>query len=225
MTSYQIAERDGSVLDREAIVSSVVIAGWTGRDTAATEAHLAELEAIGVARPSATPLFYRVAASLVTDAPSIEVLGTHSSGEVETVTWSTPDEGRLIGVGSDHTDRVVEAQGVAISKQICAKPVGRVFWRFDDVAEHWDELITRSWAIDGDHRRPYQEGSLASLRPPTELIELHGGLAPGQMLFGGTQPVSGQIGHAPEFELELHDPVLNRYLRHRYQVATLPVIS
>jgi len=35
-----------------------------------------------------------------------------------------------VGVGSDHTDRKVEAYGVTVSKQMCPKPIGRELWRF-----------------------------------------------------------------------------------------------
>ncbi len=44
----------------------LVVAGWTGRDPAAIEHHIAELEAIGVPRPSSVPLYYRVGANLLT---------------------------------------------------------------------------------------------------------------------------------------------------------------
>ncbi len=44
----------------------LVIAGWTGRDAAAIEHHIEELEAIGVPRPSSVPLYYRVGAGLLT---------------------------------------------------------------------------------------------------------------------------------------------------------------
>ena len=33
-------------------VDTLVIGGWTGRDAAAIEAHIAELEAVGVPRPA-----------------------------------------------------------------------------------------------------------------------------------------------------------------------------
>ena len=42
------------------------IAGWTGRNLAALEAHIKELEALGVKRPKSVPIFYRNAASLLT---------------------------------------------------------------------------------------------------------------------------------------------------------------
>ena len=63
-------------------VQHLVIAGWTGRDRAAVEKHILELEELGVKRPASTPVFYRVAASLLTQAGTIEVPGETSSGEV-----------------------------------------------------------------------------------------------------------------------------------------------
>ena len=41
----------------------LVVAGWTGRDAAAVEHHIEELAALGVARPSTVPVFYRCAAA------------------------------------------------------------------------------------------------------------------------------------------------------------------
>ena len=49
-------------------VKNLVIAGWTGRNVAALEAHIKELEALGVKRPKSVPIFYRVAAQLLTNA-------------------------------------------------------------------------------------------------------------------------------------------------------------
>ena len=88
-------------------------------------------------RPSRTPIFYRAAASLVTTAQSIQVVGAETSGEVEFVIVPRAD-GLWIGLGSDHTDRALETTNVALSKQMCAKVVAATLWRFDDLAPHWD---------------------------------------------------------------------------------------
>ena len=72
--------------------------------------------------PTTTPIFYRVAASLLTTADTIEVLGDHSSGEVECVAYSFED-GIFVGLGSDHTDRKAETISVFLSKPMCSKPV------------------------------------------------------------------------------------------------------
>jgi hypothetical protein len=47
-------------------------------------------------------------------------------------------------------------------------------------------------------------------------------------MFGGTLAVHGAIAamsSGDAFELELHDPVLGRTLKHRYSVASLPLVA
>ena len=208
-------------------IDRAVIAGWTGRDPLARDKHIAELEAIGIARPASTPIYYRVAARRLTTADSIEVSGTESSGEVEFVLigW----QGRIfVGVGSDHTDRKVEAYSVTVSKQMCDKVVAPVLWELEDVVGHWDQLILRSFAwIDGA-RVLYQEGTLDSMLPVEELIERGfgaTGLPDGCAMFGGTFAAKGGIRSASRFEFELEDPVLKRSIRHGYDVIVLPVLG
>ena len=207
-----------------AAIKSLVIAGWTGRNVAALEAHIKELEAIGVKRPKTVPIFYRVASSLTTTATFIEVMADKSSGEVEFVLFAL-DDGLWLGVGSDHTDRKAETVGVTLSKQLCAKPVGMTLWRYDEVEPHWDKLVLRSFVPDGGKRRLYQEGPVTNMRSPEELIKLYTGgdkLAPGTAMFCGTFAVHGEISYSGTFEMELEDPVLGRKLTHGYKIVSLP---
>ena len=208
-------------------INSLIIAGWAGRDAAAIEHHIEELAAIGVPRPSTTPLYYRVAAQTVTQSGRLVVLGPDSSGEVEPLVIAMAD-GLWIGIGSDHTDRKAEAMGIALSKQLCGKPVGSQLWSYADVEGHWDQLMIRSWAtIDGE-RVLYQESSVATLRTPRDLIRKHTGtdmLPAGTLMFCGTPSAIGGIRPATRFEMELNDPVLNRSLTHGYDIDVLPVIS
>jgi hypothetical protein len=208
-------------------IDQAVIAGWTGRDPVARDKHIAELEAIGIARPASTPIYYRVSARRLTTEDSIEVCGTESSGEVEFVLigW----QGRIfVGAGSDHTDRKVEAYSVTVSKQMCDKPIAPVLWELEEVAGHWDQMILRSFAwIDGA-RVLYQEGTLDAMLPVAELI--HRGfrgdkLPDGYAMFGGTFAAKGGIRPASRFEFELEDPVLKRTIRHAYDVIALPVLG
>jgi len=104
-------------------IKELVIAGWTGRDVAALEKHIRELEAIGVKRPKTTPIFYRVAASLLTNDDTIEALGDQSSGEVECVVYSV-DDGLFVGVGSDHTDRKAAGQPRRLASRGCRCALG-----------------------------------------------------------------------------------------------------
>jgi hypothetical protein len=206
----------------------LVIAGWTGRDRAALEHHVAELEALGVRRPSSMPVYYRVAADRLTQDVAIQVLGNDSSGEVEPVLFSMPD-GLWLGVGSDHTDRKLETVSVAMSKQVCDKVVGRQLWDCREIADHWDQLVIRS-RIAGADGAPelYQEGPLEKILPPHTLISGFAGpagLPVGTVMFCGTFPAHGGIRPAPWFEMEIEDPVLGRRLRHRYRIDTLPVVE
>jgi hypothetical protein len=208
-------------------IDQAVIAGWTGRDPVARDKHIAELEAIGIARPASTPIYYRVAARRLAITDSIEVSGTESSGEVEFVLigW----QGRIfVGVGSDHTDRKVEAYSVTVSKQMCDKPMAPVLWELEDVAGHWDKMILRSYAwIDGA-RVLYQEGTLDAMLPVADLIQRgfgDKGLPDGCAMFGGTFAAKGGIRPASRFEYELEDPVLKRKIGGGYDVVALPVLG
>jgi hypothetical protein len=208
-------------------IDQAVIAGWTGRDPVARDKHIAELEAIGIARPASTPIYYRVAARRLTTEDSIEVSGGDSSGEVEFVLigW----QGRIfVGAGSDHTDRKVEAYGVTVSKQMCDKVVAPVLWELEDVLGHWDRMILRSHAWIGGARVLYQEGTLDAMLPVEELIRrgFNGKKFPdGCAMFGGTFAAKGGIRPASRFEFELEDPVLKRSIKHAYDVVELPVLG
>jgi Protein of unknown function (DUF2848) len=207
-----------------AAVHSLVIAGWTGRNLPALEAHIKELEALGVKRPKSVPIFYRNAASLLTTGAVIEAVGDKSSGEVEFVLF-TFDDAMWVGVGSDHTDRKAETINVSLSKQMCAKPVGLGLWRYDEVKQHWEKLTLRSFVSDGGKRRLYQEGPVSNMRSPEELIKLYTGgdkLASGTAMFCGTFAVHGGFSYGGAFEMELDDPVLGRKLTHSYKTVSLP---
>ena len=202
-------------------VGTAIVAGWAGRDRAAVEEHIAELAELGVAPPSSVPLFYRVSASRLTTAPEIESPAA-SSGEVEAVLLR--DRGRLwVGVGSDHTDRDVESYSVAVSKQMCDKPIGRTFWAYEQVAGHWDRLVLRSWVDDGVL---YQEGPLSSLLHPDDLLpRAEPAMVDGTLLFCGTIAAIGGIRPASAFRYELTDPLLGRTIDASYVNRPLPLVS
>jgi hypothetical protein len=211
--------------DLPVTINQAVIAGWTGRDVIALQKHIHELQALGVTPPSSTPIFYRVSTSRVVTSGAIEVIGHQSSGEVEFVLVQCA--GRLyVGVGSDHTDRPVEAYSVPVSKQMCDKPMAPELWELEDVIGHWDQLVLRSWAWIEGQRVLYQEGTLDAMLPVKDLIERGfgaSGLPDGCAMFGGTFAAKGGIRPASRFEYELEDPVLKRKLSHAYDVIVLPV--
>jgi hypothetical protein len=177
--------------------------------------------------PSRTPLFYLCSVSRVTQAGTIEVLGSRTSGEAEFLLLK--HAGALwIGVGSDHTDRELEAYGVAASKQICDKPIGGEFWRYDAVAPHWDQVRLRAYAVNSGKRELYQDGLVAAMLPPAELISLYDAkndLPDGTLMFCGTLAAIGGIRPAERFECELEDPVLQRRIGCGYDIVTLSIVS
>jgi hypothetical protein len=220
-----------NVLDRGMLtpltmsIDQAVIAGWTGRDPVARDKHIAELEALGIARPATTPIYYRCSARRLTTTDIIEVCGADSSGEVEFVLigW----QGRIfVGLGSDHTDRKVESYSVTVSKQMCDKPMSPVLWELEEVIAHWDQMILRSWAWFDGQRTLYQEGTLDAMLPVKELIDRgfgRSGLPDGCAMFGGTFAAKGGIRPSVRFEYELEDPVLKRKITHAYDVIVLPM--
>ncbi len=218
--------------ERSLSIDHLTIAGWTGRDIAAVEHHIEELAAIGVSRPSSVPLFYRAGAGLLTQAPVIDVLGDETSGEVEPLLLADAGE-MFLGIGSDHTDRALEASSVAASKQACPKPVARAVWPLAELQDHLDDLELRAWIRDDveDGWTLYQEGTLAAIRPLADLVRAapnatsDGRLADGSAMMCGTLAARGGVRPARHFRMALHDPVLGRTLEHEYCARPLPVIA
>ena len=220
--------QSGSEPERQAVpIEQLVIAGWTGRDPAAVEKHIEELEALGVRRPASVPVFYRAAAARLTTDTLIEATGTGSGGEVEFVLLQYRE--RLwVGTGSDHTDREVEKYSVTVSKQMCDKPIASVFWAYDDVAPHWDRLLLRAHVTEGGARVLYQEGPVTAMLDPAALIARFDGsarLPEGTLMFCGTLAAHGGVRPTSEFDFELDDPVLGRTIKHGYRVQNLPALG
>ena len=217
----------GAQAQRSAVtIKQLVVAGWTGRDPVAVEKHIVELEALGVKRPASTPIFYRVAATRLTSQAVIEDTGDTGGGEVEFLLLK--HDGKLwVGTGSDHTDRKVETYGVTVSKQMCDKPIATQFWAYDEVAPHWDRLKLRSFVTENGERKPYQDGTVAAMLPPQDLIARYGAekMTDGTLMFCGTLAAHGGVRATPEFEFELEDPVLGRKISHRYRVVSLPILG
>jgi hypothetical protein len=224
----RLHEGGGDVRDVEVDVHTLIIAGMTGRDAAAVQEHIDELVAIGIAPPKSVPIYYRVSASLLSQADRIQVVGGDSSGEVEAVLIGS-DMGLLVTVGSDHTDRNVEAYSVNVSKQMCSKVIGGDAWRYADVAATWDDIELITDRVDGGEATSYQRGRMAAVRTPENLI---GGyfdgatdLPPGVVMFTGTVPALGEIAHAERFEIALIDPNRGRSLKHAYDVDALTMVE
>ena len=209
-------------------LTHLIVAGWTGRDADAIAHHIAELAELGVPAPSDTPLYYRVSAPLLTDAPLIEAVGGASSGEVEPLIVEAEGK-RYLGLASDHTDRALEAHSVAMSKQVCAKPCALELWDWDEIEGRLEEIELESWIEEGGDWVPYQSGTIASIRPLTELIagsrlsELAKD-GPVAMLCG-TFGAKGGVRPAAKFRMQMRDPKTGRSITHEYETRTLPEVA
>jgi hypothetical protein len=199
--------------------------GYAGRDQAAVAKHVEELAEIGVPAPTRTPTLYALGNNLATTAGSIQVQHDQTSGEVEYVLLIGQGNEVYVTVGSDHTDRELETRSVEWSKQSYPDIFAPEVWRYEEVAGHWDRLQMRCWVTSGGERRLYQEAALSALLPPsnwfTLLEDLFGERPHNVAVMSGTVPAVGGILYGDSYEMEMHDPVLNRTIRHGYSVEIL----
>lgn len=225
---WTVVDRDGAETPLDVDVRLVLLAGYTGRDRAAVQAHVEELARHGIAAPTRTPTVYAAPASRVTTGRAIAVNGARTSGEAEFVVIR--DAGRLlVGVGSDHTDRELEGHSVVKSKQCCDKPVAATLWPYDDVADHWDDLVLEAEVVTDFGALPYQRGKLADMMTVDTLLA---GLArrvgpvDDALVFSGTLPLlTDGFRSGPGFRARLVDPVLDRALVCDYRVDVLPELD
>lgn len=214
------------VLSSTATLSKVLIAGWAGRDKSGVQHHIDELAAIGVTPPSQTPLFYEVSRDRLNTSGHIQDVGPGGGGEVELVLWRL--KGTLyLGLGSDHTDRVLESHSIALSKQICDKPVSHSVIKLDDVTCPLDDLTMRCEIFENGSWVTYQNGDLASLIPPLDLLALaqdrkaisaQDDLA----MFCGTLPAIGGVRAADRYQMSLVHPHGHDLVDLHYSVERLP---
>jgi hypothetical protein len=206
-------------------ISRLVVAGWVGKDKIRLQEHIEELGKLGVPAPSRTPTYMNLSPMLLTTGETIDVIGGMASGEVECVLFREKDR-VFVGVGSDHTDRDFEKYGIPASKQMCAKPVAPSVWDLEDVRNHLDRIVLRSWMTCEGNRRLYQEGTLGDNLDVLEILE---GIPAGDglgldslCLFCGTFPALEGIIYGEIFEFQMEDPVLGRSIRHAYRQRVLP---
>jgi hypothetical protein len=204
----------------------LLIAGYTSKDQEQLQKHIKELEEeLGVVPPPTTPMIYDLSPELLTINETITVVNNDTSGEVE-VTAAEIDGKWYIGIGSDHTDRKLEAISIQKSKQVCGKPVSSTLWALDRIEDHWDDIELKSWAIDENGQQHlYQSGYLSEFMQPTELLEIvkeRDYYRNESLVFCGTLPlITPSFIYGIGFRAELFDPVLNRKIELNYSVELL----
>jgi hypothetical protein len=203
----------------------LICAGWVGRNKVALQVHIDELAEHGVPAPTRTPIYMNFSPCLITTSDAINVISRESSGEVEYVILKEGDR-IYIGVGSDHTDRGFEKFSIPASKQLCAKVMAPVVWPCQEIKDHWDQIVIRSWTTSDGKRMLYQEDALATILDVGALLELlprdEGLPTDGVILFSGTITTKEGVVYGERFDFEMEDPVLGRKIRHGYQILILP---
>jgi hypothetical protein len=212
----------------EVAADAVIVAGYTGRDRELVQHHIDELAAIGVPPPPAFPAYWVLPPWLLTAEPVVVVAGDRTSGEAELCLVGDGDE-LYVTLASDHTDRAAEAVDIELSKAICPVPIATEAWRVADVDGHWDDLVLRSWIVEGDggpdDEVPYQDGACSSLVPPLDLLAGFPFTRPPRFaMLTGTVPVIGDIRPGRRFRAELHDPVRRRSIHLSYEISPLAAL-
>ena len=206
-------------------VDEIYNVGYAGRDQEVVRKHVEELAELGVAVPNHGPTIYPVSSTCLTAAQELEIIHDETSGEIEYVLFVTEGK-QYLGVGSDHSDRKLEAFSVPMAKQICPNTVTDTVWDMDEVADHFDQLIMRSFVTKDGVRSLYQEGTVAELLGPKDqiaLVEEHFGCKLNNAgICSGTLPPKDGMVYGEKFEYEMVDPVLGRPLASYYDLKRLP---
>lgn len=209
-------------------VRHLYLGGWAGRSAQDVQQHINELAKLGVPPPNETPILMPMPHHLATTDSQVEVRDGVTSGEVEYVLLF--DGERLwVGVGSDHTDREIERVDIPKSKQLYPNVVASEVWPFDEVRDHWDELVLTCRVETNGRSDVYQQDKVSALlSADTWLSTLRGrGLwMPGTVLFSGSlATVAGTLVFGDTYQVTLSDPILARSLEHSYRVVPLATTS
>jgi 4-hydroxyphenylacetate 3-monooxygenase len=202
--------------------------GFTIRDAAKMKAHLDEVAKEGVPPPHTDnpPIIFPISSWATVTSDEITVQYDKTSGEIEIVTLVLDDE-MYVGVGSDHTDRALEAANIPWSKQVTPNVLAPTVWRWNDVADHWDAVQMESYVTENGTTKLYQKVGVAEFWTPLEMRDsLKGRVIPvtdgGMILFSGTVvSVDHQLNYGREWTLRMIDAVLGRQIEHTYRVVVL----
>jgi hypothetical protein len=206
-------------------VTRVYNLGFTIRDKEKMQAHLDEVEGVHVDWPPRPPIIFPISAWATITDEDVPVQYDRTSGEIEIVSIVVGDE-LLVGVGSDHTDRALEATDIPWGKQVTPNVLAPTLWRWDDVADHWDEVQLESTVDSGAGPELYQRAGVAEFWTPREMVDSVQGRiveVPGvRVFFSGTVvSVDKKLNFGHVFTMRMIDPVLDRTIEHTYRVTQL----
>jgi hypothetical protein len=181
---------------------------------------------------------------LLTNEPEIEVQGGQTSGEAEFVIFTNKDK-LYLTVGSDHNDRSLEimwtemlgkVHDTAKSKQMVPAVLASEAWLYDEVKNHWDNIIISSSVTVSNKLVLYQRYPLSELLNIEYYTDKENWiLEEGSVLLGGSGPLVNSVPNnvykgqthldgvtfPVDFHIEISDPVLDRSISHQYDVISL----
>lgn len=203
-------------------LEQLLVVGFAGKDIEKTMEHIRELEEEGIKCPKSVPVLYQCSKEILTTSKVIEVIGQKTSGEVEYLIL-VHDNKYYIGVGSDHTDRELEAVSIHKSKELCLKPYATTFWPYDEIKEHFDSIKLESSQILNGEKISYQHGLTSDLLSLETIIEklkeevnVNNGL-----IYTGTVPLENGFQYGESFECQIVDEKLNRSIGLQYNIQVI----
>jgi len=211
-------------------VKRMVNAGYVGRDQEAVKKHIEELKLEGIPAPAEFPILYPVASYLLKTGGTLEVVEEQTSGEAEFVVLL--HEGQIyIGVGSDHTDRKLEADSIIKAKQMCPNVISPVVWLYEEVKPVWDDIVLRSWVVKEGKRILYQETKLSAILNVEDLLSFVKSKVGDKNMeniavYSGTVgTIGGEMISGEGFEVELRNPEINESLWCKYKVEIIDYVK
>ena len=221
---------DGKVAEPLAFdVRKIIIGGLSHRDQAAAQAHLDEARKEGInVTIEETPAFLPKLTERITTSDTMEVIASSkTSGEVEPVLLVGENNTIYIAAGSDHSDRGLEQHDIIACKQMCPCVISKKVWRYQDVKDHWDDIIMRGWVVEADgSRQLYQEGKVGEFMTVEDFLKIVKDYfeidLTGVVIFMGTiATVGGNLIYTPGFESELVDEHTGKKLSCAYSIVPM----
>lgn len=219
---YNLITKQGTTQE-ELELNNLIVVGFAGKDIEKTMEHIRELEAEGIKCPKTVPVVYQCSKEILTTADTIEVIDEKTSGEVEYLVL-VRDGKYYIGIGSDHTDRALEAVSIHKSKQLCLKPYATDFWAYDEIQDHFDQIKLVSYQVVDGKEIEYQAGVTSDLLPIGRILaEVEKEVSTNNsLIYTGTVPLKAGFKFGSKFSCKLIDEKLNRELTLSYSVTVIP---
>jgi hypothetical protein len=213
----------GSLMELE--VKQLVHCGRTSRNQLKLPQHVALApSSAGERRPVHGAIAFLVPQVNATHSRQIVAYDMQNNAEVEPVFFFDSQENLFVTVGSDHADRYLESTAGPKSKLWMPKVMSKQAWYYQDVEDHWDEIVLRMWGYVDNVRQLYMDSTVGQILPVEDLLNVTREQCRlkdlrNTVIFGGSVPflTEGPLwGIAWDFEM--FDPILKRTIGHHYDV-------